>query len=132
MKLNKLYIERLGGLSDTIREEVIGESPHTQIVGEIPPGLEILRGAFVDLGFENLGLDDDTKRAIYLSFVGRGVALPGTGFKLRYTQTGVAVVEPDDGVLALPDYWREAVLVLNGNEIVYAGKRVRRDQLGRD
>ena len=130
MKLHGIYSEAIAHLSEEVREEIIREAPHTQIVGEIPPGLGVLDGSFIDLGFENLGLSSVDKRAVNLAFVGRGVAMPGTGYKLRYTQTGMTAIEPDDGVLVLPEHWMDAILVLRGNQILYAGKLVRKEQLG--
>lgn len=130
MKLR--YIDTVKHLPPAILESVIHEAPHTLITGDIPEPLKFLDGNFIDLGFENLGLPREEAAAIYKGFLGSGVGIPGTGYKLRYTKIGVTMIEPIDGDEAmLPDHWAEAVLVLDSNgSPLYAGKRVRPDQLG--
>jgi hypothetical protein len=86
----------------------------------------------VDLGFENLGVSKAEERAIYDAFVGHGVAVPNTAYKLRYTKTGITVVEPivaGEELVVLPEYWAEVVLVIGeNNKPSYVGKRVRPEQ----
>lgn len=130
MKLHNIYSESIANLPKHISEEIIKEAPHTQIIGELPPELEMLNGAFIDLGFENLAIPAEEKRKLYKAFIGHGVAIPNTNYKLRYTRTGVTVLEPNDEAPPLPENWLEAVLVLHGDKILYAGKLVRKDQLG--
>lgn len=131
MKLHKIYSETIKHLPEAIREDIIRESPHTRIMGPLPPGLEFLGGTtehFVDLGFENLGLPGPEKQAVFAAFMGRGVAIPNTNYKLRYANTGTTVVEPIEAgeeLVTLPEYWAEAVLVVDGWEVSYAGKLVR-------
>jgi hypothetical protein len=130
MKIRQLYEDKIKDLSKEIKEEIIKEAPHTQIVGVIPDSLSFLRGAFVDLGFENLQISKENKAAIHKAFIGNGVSIPGTNLKFRNTGIGVTVIEPDDGTISLPHDWFEAVLVLDGDKVSYAGKHVRPDQIG--
>jgi hypothetical protein len=131
MKINELYKDRIKHLPKVIREDIIKEAPHTQIVGDIPDSLSFLRGTFIDLGFENLQLSRDEVRAIYKAFIGNGVEIPGTDTKLRFTRTGVTAVERGSGDAVLPSHWADAVLVLNGDTAVHIGKLVRPDQIAR-
>ena len=81
----------------------------------------------VDLGFENLGLNKDAFQQIQKAFVGHGVKVPHTRWKLRfvYPHAIVELADPED-IITLPSYWKEGVLVLN-NEFkpIWIGKRVR-------
>ena len=134
MKLHKIYRDVIAHLPGPIREEIVKESPHTRFVGPLPSELEFLGGTerhYVDLGFENLGLSEAERNAIYSAFSGHGVAIPGTNYKLRYANAGLAVVEavePGEELVSLPDYWAEAVLVFDGFEPSYVGKLVRPNQ----
>jgi hypothetical protein len=124
------YLEKLkqSSLSSDAQELVINEAQRTGICGVIPDSLSFLRGGpavFIDLGFEHLGLPSEDLKAVRESFVGNGVGLPGTGYKLRCVRPLISVIEPDDGVLALPPDWAEAVFVSGENYApVYVGKRV--------
>jgi hypothetical protein len=132
MKLQQLYSEQIEHLEPYIREAIIKEAPHTRFDrSTLPPQLEFLGGALVDLGFENLDLNPGMHHAVSRAFIGPGIAVPGLPYKLRYTRTGVAVAEENDGVLVtLPEYWHEAVLVLgDDNQPTHVGSRVRPDQL---
>lgn len=133
MKLNEMYLQKIAHLDQVIQEQIIREAPHTTIQSHIPIELEFLEGQFVDLGFENMDLPEDQKQAIYRSFVGPGVAIPGTKWKLRYLRTGQTFVEPigDEQILTLPDNWKQCVLVLDSTGgWAWIGKRVRPDQIG--
>ena len=135
MKLHGIYSEKIEHLPEHIRESIIKEAPHTRVQGPLPPELAFLGGTpshYVDLGFENLGLTEAETRAIYVAFIGHGVAIPNTNYKLRYTKTGVAVVEQitaEEELVTLPEHWMEAVLVADESyEPCYIGKLVRREQ----
>lgn len=115
------------------REQMVREMPHTHFAGSIPALLEFLRGAFVDLGFENLGLMPAELRRIMLAFGGGGVAVPGSPHRLRHAAPGHSVVEALDGTElgTLPAHWRQGVLVVgNDDQYTWIGKRVRPDQIG--
>ena len=134
MKLNKLYSESIQSLPDTLKETILKEAPHTRIEGEIPPEWSFLQGSFIDLGFENLQVSQAIKRQILNSFIGNGVAVPNSSYKLRYTRTGITVIEKissNERLVLLPDDWFEAILVLgDNNEVTYRGSLVRPDQVG--
>lgn len=110
------------GFDGWTRAILINEAQRTRFPGDLPAGFESLAGGFADLGFENLGLD-----AVRMAFVGIGVVAPGTRHRLRNVRPGLSVVEPSVGgeEVALPDYWRQGVLVL-GNDATWTGigKRV--------
>lgn len=134
MKLHKIYSEAIAYLPENIREEIIKEAPHTRFLGPLPAELEFLGGTvrhLVDLGFENLGVPESERKTIYRAFTGPGVAVPNTIYKLRYANTGTAVVETvEEGeeLVSLPEHWREAVLVFDGFEPSYIGELVRPNQ----
>ena len=116
------------------KETLINEMPHTHFVGALPSDMAFLRGAFVDLGFENLGLSSEEYRKVMLAFGGTGVHVPGTAYRLRHATPGHSLVEPADGTeqAALPAHWRQAVFVMGNDErLTWIGKRVRPDQVGR-
>lgn len=114
------------------RQMVLLEAPHTRIVGDLPAGFDFLKGEFVDLGFEDLPLPQPEKMAVYRAFMGKGVGVPGTHFRLRQDFPGSTLVEPADGTeqASLPDEWRGAVVVIgDGNDILYAGDLVNSERL---
>jgi hypothetical protein len=124
----RTWLESISHLDESTRDFIIKESPHTKFTGEIPPELGFLRGGLVDLGFENLGT---VGSQLYLGFVGRGVVVPGTKWRLRYVYP-TAVIEPVDGTeeVTLPANWKRAVLVLGINDRpTWVGKSLRPDQL---
>ena len=93
---------------------LIREAQRTRFPGQLPAGFDFLRGPFVDLGFENLGLAATELDAVMLAFVGAGVRVPGTDCRLRFVRPVLSVVEPADGTEAatLPGHWREGVVVV--------------------
>jgi len=128
MKLHKIYSKTIAHLPESIREEVIKEAPHTRFIGFLPPELEFLGGTerhIVDLGFEDLGLPESERKAIFIAFTKNGVAIPGTNYKIRVANAGLSVVEliePGEELVVLPDHWKDAVMVMDGFEIAYVGK----------
>jgi len=127
----KTWLESVQHLDADIRESLINEQPHTALVSDLPQKLDFLNGRLVDLGFENLGLPEPEPKAILLAFAGRGVIVPDTNWRLRNLGPLRSVVEPIDGQeqATLPDYWKEAVLVLGPDMTpMWIGKRVRPDQ----
>ncbi len=95
----------------------------------IPPELAFLRGAHVDFGFENLGLDNLAR--LRPAFTSVGVLIPGTPYRLVGDRDGNHI-KPATGMEkeTLPPNWPEAVYVLNSNdEITWAGKLVRPEQI---
>lgn len=122
-------------MGDAARRLVLTEAPHTSFSRKtLPPELAFLGGSMVDLGFEDLGLDETTFEQINLHFASVGVRVPGTNYKLRW-QGGIrSTVEPltaeDADLPVLPEYWEEAVLVLGeGDNLLWVGKRVREKRL---
>ena len=114
------------------RQMILNEIPHgSMLSGPIPPELKFLQG-FVDFGFENLGLTPAAKRELHDAFASRGVAVPGTRWKLRYRGGMGVLVEPMDGSEpVLPNHWKQAVYVLSVSDVfTWIGKRVRPEQLG--
>ena len=130
----KTYLQSIAKYERTIQEALITEAPHT-VFKSIPPEFEYLSKGITDLGFENLGLNEAQFKEIMLGFSGRGVAIPGTQFKMRANGSFNGVIEPTsptEELPTLPDYWQEGVLVVDyDNNVIYAGSRVRKDQLPR-
>jgi hypothetical protein len=115
------------GFDGRTRQMLVTEAQRTRFPGELPGVFQFLGGGFVDLGFENLGLPEEELDAVRLAFVGTGVMVPRTGYRLRHLRPGYSVVEPVDGseAVTLPDQWTEAVLVLGHDEkYTWIGKRV--------
>lgn len=110
-----------------ILEALIREQPRTGFHFDVPPDLAFLKGGFVDLGFQYLGLPKDEEWALFLAFSDGGVAVPGTHWRLRNYSPLFSVVELADGTEAatLPWHWKEGVLI-DGRERKWAwiGKRV--------
>lgn len=128
----KTYLESIGHFSDFCREELINEAPHTRLEN-VPQELSFLRGGYVDLGFENLGLNDTDRKALSLAFTGTGVKVPNTTYKLRYSgMRGTTVVEPATGdEHSLPADWSQGVFVIDDRDrLTWIGKKVRPDQVG--
>lgn len=115
------------------REMLVREAQRTHFVGSLPAGFEFLRGAIVDVGFERLGMADQELRELRLAFVGAGVVVPGTPYRLRCVRPARSVVEPADGTEGgtLPAHWRQGVVVLGHHErYTWIGKLVPTDRRG--
>lgn len=102
------------GFDEPTRTVMIREAQRTRFPGHLPAGFEFLRQPFVDLGFDRLGLAPAHLDAVRRAFVGTGVRVPGTGFRLRCVRPVLSVVEPADGseTATLPDRWRQGVAVV--------------------
>ncbi len=133
MKLAR-FSDSINYMPPYIRECLIREAPHTRLhkSTQLPKSLEFLRGTFLDLGFENLGLSPDDFRSIMLAYVGDGVLIPGSEFIMRYTQSGTVLetMNPDHKYVTLPENWSQGVLVWMNDEPGWIGKRVRPEQYG--
>lgn len=128
----RIYLESIAHLPEHTREFLVREAPHTRIKEVPEPSLNFLQG-IVDLGFENLGLNQADRNALGKAFCGNGVRIPGTTYKLRYHgYLNYTLVEPASGdELQLPTNWRQSVLVMdNDDQLNWIGKRVRPDQIG--
>jgi hypothetical protein len=115
------------------REMLIREAQRTHFVGSLPTGFEFLRGAVADLGFDKLGLADQELNELRLAFVGTGVTIPSTSYRVRCFRPAQSVVEPADGTeqATLPVHWRQGVIVLGHHErYTWLGRLVPQDQLG--
>jgi hypothetical protein len=100
------------GFDEWTRMMLIIEAQRTRFPGDLPAGFEFLRGSFLDLSFENLGLAAADLEAVRLAFVGVGVRVPGTDYRLRNVRPFRSLVEPASGdeSVALPDGWRGVVV----------------------
>lgn len=102
------------GFDGEVRSMMIREAQRTRFSGDLPAGFEFLRGPFVDLGFDRLGLTVSDLDAVLLAFVGRGVRVPGTGDRLRCIRPVLSVVEPAEGIetATMPNHWRHGIAVV--------------------
>ena len=93
---------------------LVAEAQRTRFPGDLPAGFEFLRGGFVDLGFETLGLAAAELYAVRLALVGIGLRVPGTEYRLRNVRPFRSLVEPASGdeSVELPDGWRQCVVVV--------------------
>lgn len=126
------YLQAIAHFDDFVQGELIKWSTRTRF-GPVPKELAFLHPGFVNLGFENLGLPGDEHKALLLAFVGDGVAVPGTPYRLRYSgMLGATVVETATGTQPpLPEHWKQGVFVLDTqNQLTWIGKKVRPDQVG--
>ena len=100
------------GFDDYTRTLLIIEAQRTRFPGDLPAGFGFLGGGFVDLHFEKLGLAAADLDAVRLAFVGVGVRVPGTDYRLRHVRPFRSLVEPASGeeLATLPDGWRGVVL----------------------
>ena len=85
------------GFDGWTRTMLVAEAQRTRFPGDLPAGFAFLSGGFVDLGFENLGLAAAELKAVRLAFVGIGVRVPVTNYRLRNVGPGRSVVEPASG-----------------------------------
>lgn len=116
------------------RAMLVTEAQRTRLRGDLPPGFGFLSRAFVDLGFDRLGLTDAGLDAVLRAFVGAGVVVPSTPYRLRFIRPVLSVVEPADGgeAATLPAHWSQGVLVVGrGEKFTWIGKRVPRGWLTR-
>ena len=102
------------GFDEWTRMTLIIEAQRTKFPGELPAGFGFLGGGFVDLHFESLGLAAADLDAVRLAFVGVGVRVPGTEYRLRNVRPFRSLVEPASGdeSATLPGHWREGVVVV--------------------
>jgi hypothetical protein len=135
MKLSfKTWLEHIEELhlDEWTKEQMIKEMPHTRFGGGLPPELDFLNGAFVDMGFENFGNTEETQR-VFRAFGSTGVLVPGTRYRLRHASPGATQIEPADGTeqVSLPNDWKSCVMVMDMNDrFTWVGKKVRPDQTG--
>lgn len=129
----RTYLQSLKKYPNVVQEALIHEAPHTMFT-EVPGEYSVLTQGIVDLGFENLGLDESRFKEVMLGFSGKGVIIPGTNLKMRAGSSFRGLIEPRgrDDLPVLPDNWMEAVLVIDREtgEIIHAGSLVRADQRG--
>src|SRR5690349_9752515 len=85
------------GFGVCTRAMLVAEAQRTRFPGNPPPGFDFLHGAFVDIGFDRLGLSDMELDAVRLAFIGTGLAVPGTPFRLRCVRPVMSVVEAAGG-----------------------------------
>ncbi len=85
--------------------------PSAPVSGRLPDELWFLEGPLVDFGFGKLDLLQAEIEKILRAFCGRGVAVPGTPYRLRHSVMSlITFVEPATGQeIMLPDNWRETV-----------------------
>jgi hypothetical protein len=129
---SKTWLERVEAnrFDEWTQQRMVSEMPHTYFPGYLPLVLMFLKGRFVDLGFENLGLSPQEHRGIMMAFGGTGVGIPGTQMRMRFAYPH-AEIEALDGseTATLPAWWKEGVLVIDDQgRAAWIGKRVRPDQ----
>lgn len=110
-----------GGIVDWLLEW----APRTHFVGPFPPGLEFLRGAWADLGFEHLGLSPDDLHRLRRAYSGWGVLVPGTSYRLRCERSMRSRIEEADGreIVTLPPHWMQGACVHDGgHRLTFLGK----------
>jgi hypothetical protein len=130
----KTWLECIEHFDEGTKALMVSAIPHTHFVGNFPPGISFLSGAFVDMGFANLGTKEDADR-LTLAFGDTGLIVPGTPYRLRFLIPSGSQVEAADGTEneTLPVHWKQGVLVLDNQEkYSWIGKRVRiTDQTGK-
>jgi hypothetical protein len=129
----KTYRDTLQHLDPWSRGVCINEAMLTHFVAPVPEELAFLSGGLADLGFDNLDLPPQEQNKILLAFVGRGVRVPGTPYRLRNWGITSLIEAADGGEKAtLPDGWRQALLVPTRDHdgFTWVGRRVPRNQIG--
>jgi len=101
------------GFDEWTRTTLVIEAQRTRFPGDLPAGFEFLRGPFVDLCFEHLGLAAAELEAVRLAFVGIGVRVPGSDYRLRNVRPFRSLVEPASGdeTVSLSDGWQHGIVV---------------------
>jgi hypothetical protein len=129
----KTWLEAIVKLPPYSAESVIREAPRTRFVGDLPPGFEFLKGAFTNLGYENLGLPPAEVDALNKAILGTGLAVAGTQFRFRTERGFHTIIESADGseTASLPADWKQAVYVFDiGNDkYTWIGKKIPPDQM---
>jgi hypothetical protein len=131
--LNKTYLESISHMDEWVQTSLIKETPHTHFE-DVPHEFSFLIGSHVDLGFENLGLNKEDYKAISLAYVGDGVRIPDSHYKIRYhgIRAFASIEQATGDEPSLPKDWKQAVWTLNSkNEISWLGKKVREEQVGK-
>lgn len=131
MTEHKTWLEAIdsNGFDAWTRELMVREAQRTHFVAPIPDDLAFLRGGLATLGFDNLDLPPQEQNELLLAFVGRGVRVPGTPYRLRNWGLRSFVELADGGEDAtLPEDWRQVLLMPTPNHegFIWIGKRVPR------
>lgn len=102
------------GFNGEVRTMMIREAHRTRFPGDLPAGFAFLRGPFLHLGFDRLGLTAADLDAVLLAFIDTGVRVPGTNFRVRYVRPVLSVVElaSGDEMSELSDRWRRCFAAL--------------------
>jgi hypothetical protein len=133
MKLNKLYLESIDKQPKHIREELLREAPHTGFSGTVPPELERLQARMVDLGFEDMGLSEESQSNLRRAFCGSGLRVPNTPYKLRCIGGPESVIEKSENreILLPEDWWTFVTTYDNDFHLIWIGDKVREDRRGK-
>lgn len=129
----KTWRETLVNLTPWCRGACINEAMLTHFVAPIPDELSFLRGGLADLGFDYLDLAPQEQNQLLLAFVGNGVRVPGTAYRIR--NWGIAsFVESADGSeeAVLPDDLKRGLLMPTREHdgYLWIGKHVPRNCIG--
>lgn len=129
----KTWRETLDHLTPLCRGACINEAMITHFVAPIPDELTFLGGGLADLGFDNLDLPPQEQNRLLLAFVGRGVRVPETAYRLR--NWGIrSFVEAADGSeeAVLPDDWKQGLVMPTRKHdgYLWIGKRVPKNCIG--
>jgi hypothetical protein len=123
----RTWLEAIEKLDPEIHQDMLKDTQRTIFRGDLPEDLNFLDGRWVDLGFENLGLESQRLIAILRAFCSSGAAAYGTHWRLRFLYP-FAVIELADGSEAetLPANWKEGVIVWGDDDPpTWIGERAR-------
>ena len=128
---DKTYLERISASfseGSYQLEALMEEHSFTVFMEPIPTEFTFLRGGVVrNRWFGNLGLTSEARKELHKAYLGNGVVVPGTNYRMRYEYM-LAVIEDADGTeeASLPDFWRESMFVCSRVENIptWIGRRV--------
>ena len=115
-------------------ENLLLEEPHRRFL-RCPAELSFLDGGVVELNFEKLNLDYQSKNNLTSAFFnGHGVLTPDGKWRLKDVNGRgdiEAVEAPDSADQFLPPNWKQFVYTLSDNDVyTWIGRMVRLDQIG--
>jgi len=111
---SRTWLESIQQFDPYTQDMLLREAQRTAFWGNLPEELAFLGpGAFVDLGYDGLGLPKVQYKQLLRSFSHTGVLVPGTPYRLRHARCLRSVVEVAGGSerATLPAHWRQAVMV---------------------
>jgi hypothetical protein len=136
MQLKQLYLESIAHFPTHTQEFLLQEAPHAFLDHTTLPKELAYLGTktskyILDLGFENLGLNNNEQNKLLHALANHGIKLPELPYHLRTDQRGWLIVEPANNQeeAEFPNHWPQAIYIDSPEGTTWIGKKVRPDQI---